>query len=200
MSLVKLWWLALGGAGIVAVGAPLKLLKDQQAAVAPLLDDGPAPRIDVRPVASFDAALAKPVFSPNRAPQGAGDPTAAIAAGLAPTVETPPPPLQPLPRLVGIVIAHPGRALVLVKSANGETLTLHPGESADGWRLVGIFRNGATFRNGSEEKQAGFDLTNRTGTSLAPPAIPLPPPLGASPIASPAGLPPSGFADPTGIR
>jgi hypothetical protein len=91
------------------------------------VDLPPLPRaVHVRrpDVADLGAEIATPLFSPSRSPAVEGTTPAA-------------PPVPP-PLVTGIVLGG-GRAVALVKSANGgDTQMLHAGGAIDGWTIVGI--------------------------------------------------------------
>ena len=175
MSLVKAWWLIIGGAGVLAVSAPLKLVQAEHDAALPLLADPELGPLVLKPVGSLDRAYTRPAFTPDRAPPGAIDPTKAMAASAAP-----PPPPQQLPKLVGLIGGRGHVGLALVKTANGTTRTMRPGESVDGWHLIGLGADNAQFKSGNQMTRVYFDRSNRLGSasttapSQAP--IPLPPP------------------------
>jgi hypothetical protein len=72
-------------------------------------------------------------------------------------------------------------------------VTLSPGESVDGWQLVGIGRDRATFAANGERRVAALDFSNKGGGASAPtgaPPVPAPVPApgaAAAPPRMPAG-------------
>lgn len=188
MSLVKAHWLVAGGAGAIAIFTPYALLRKAPQPAPTPVNFTPTP-LGIRSVSALDAAFLMPLFSVDRAPAGAVDPTLGIAAGAAPAA--------PPPKLVGIALAGRGRGVVLVRQADGQTRTLHAGEDADGWRLIAIARASAKFRLGGDTQTLMLDFSNKAGGTASAAQIPLPPP---SSNTAPLGLPPSTSipSDPTG--
>jgi hypothetical protein len=176
MSLIQGRWIVPGAAAIAAVAIPLWLLRSPTAEA-----ETPPPLVVTElaalPVGGLEQARSAPIFSPTRAPpdlNSAPAPSGGEGAAAAPA---------PMPALVGLVSRAGGRGVALVKASSGETVTLAPGESVDGWRLVGIGRDRATFASNGERRVAALDFSNkmREGTpasSATPPPIPLPPPSG----------------------
>lgn len=196
MSLIEGRWLIPGAAAAAAVAAPLWLL----GSASPEIE--PAPPVVVTelaasPVGGLDQALTMPLFSPSRAPQAPPPSAEAVAA----TASAPAP--QPLPTLVGLVSRARGKGVALVKTSNGQTVTIGRGESVDGWRLVAIGRDRATFAANGEQRVASLDFRNRIPAEGAPPTgrpnddaqpIPLPPPgMPAGSVQRPA---PPGWPEP----
>jgi hypothetical protein len=171
MSLIQSRWVVPGAAAVLAVIAPFWLLQPDSAKVEP-----PPPLVvtdlSIAPVGGLEQARATPIFSPTRAP-----PEAATASASEAGPQAAPP--QPLPALVGVVSRARGKGVALVKSSNGQTLTLEPGQSVDGWQLVGIGRDRATFAMNGERRVAALDFSNKTAGEGAPPpsaSAPIPPP------------------------
>ncbi len=168
-------WIVPGAAALLAVAVPIWLL---QPGTSKVEDPPPLVVTDlaVAPVVGLDRARTAPIFSPTRTPAEQapppGSPEAAPAA--APS---------PMPVLVGLVSRTRGRGIALVKAGNGQTVTIAPGESVDGWQLVGIGRDRATFASNGERRVASLDFSNKgPGDSASAPRpsstapIPLPPP------------------------
>ena len=123
----------------------------------------------------LDQARAAPIFSPGRTPPAPPpSPEQMAAAAAAPAA-------QPLPTLVGVVSRARGRGVALVKSSSGQTVTLSPGETVDGWQLVGIGRDRATFAANGERRVAALDFSNKAPADTAP--------VRPGPAASPPRLP-----------
>lgn len=103
-------------------------------------------------------ALEAPLFNPDRAPPpppeeiAADDGTAAAVAAL--------PPL-----LVGTVGRRGSAGIALVKNSAGETLTLHAGETVDGWTLVAIGNGVATVDQNGRRETISLDFSNRSSGS-----------------------------------
>jgi hypothetical protein len=184
-SLVNRRVVAIGTAVVLAVGFPWWLLSSSPIELA---ETPPIPvsTLSLSRVGELDAALASPPFSPTRQPIPAnGDP--AQTAGVVAAAPPAPPPTPP--QLVGLVVASRGKAVALIKAASGETVTLAPGQSVDGWKLVRVSREEAVVENGGARQQLRLDFNNRPaagGSSPAQPPLPdlqTPPPL-AAPLAS----------------
>lgn len=188
MSLVKAHWLVAGTAGAIAIVTPYALLRKAPQPLPTPVSFTPTP-LGVRPVSTLDAAFLMPLFSVDRAPASASDPTLAIAAGAVPAAPPAPP-----PKLVGIALASRGRGVVLVRQVDGQTRTLHQGEDADGWRLIAIARASAKFRLGTDTQTLTLDFSNKTQSGAATAQIPLPPPSSSS---APLSLPTTA-SDPMG--
>jgi hypothetical protein len=164
-----------------AVGTPMLLLgSNPEPAPRPVPAAYPLPaRVEPSQPGTLSYALLAPPFTAGRKPAAPDVPAqAAMAAAPAqPAAAAPPPP--PLPRLVGVASGGRGRAVALVKTSSGETLVLGAGATADGWKLVRVGRDEATFERSGERKSARLDFGNRppvASASAAPPPPPQPQP------------------------
>jgi|GEM_PF-848447 len=173
-NLLQPRWIIPGAAALLAVAIPFWLLQPETRKV-----EAPPPLVvtdlAVAPIGGLERARTAPLFSPTRTPgeqaPPPGNPESAPAAAA-----------SPMPVLVGLVSRARGRGVALVKAGNGQTVTIAPGESVDGWQLVGIGRDRATFASNGERRVAALDFSNkasgegaaRPGPSSAAP-IPLPP-------------------------
>jgi hypothetical protein len=170
MSLVQARWVVPAAAGLVAVAVPAWLLGSD---IPKPQSPPPLVLTELRPLdaGGLEQARSAPIFSAGRAPPAPPpSPEQLAAAASAPAA-------QPLPTLVGVVSRARGRGVALVKSSSGQTVTLSPGESVDGWRLVGIGRDRATFAGNGEQRVAALDFSNKAqGPSAPPKAAPAPPP------------------------
>lgn len=167
MSLVQARWVVPAAAGLIAVAVPALLLGSD---VPP---PQAAPPLALTELRALDAvglqqARTAPIFSPNRAPP-TPQPSSEELAGAAAA-----PAAQPLPALVGVVSRARGRGVALVKSSSGQTVTLSPGESVDGWQLVGIGRDRATFAANGERRVAALDFSNKAAAETEPARTPPP--------------------------
>lgn len=178
MSLIQARWVIPASAAAIAVIVPVWLLGAddvEKRSVPPLVVT------ELRPVAvaGLSQARTAPLFSPGRAqPPPPQSPEEAAAAAAAPQA-------QPMPTLVGLVSRAGGRGVALVRSSNGQTVTIAPGQSVDGWQLVGIGRDRATFAANGERRVAALDFSNKNAEGA--PASSVPPPSG--PPLPPAGVP-----------
>jgi hypothetical protein len=168
MSLVQGHWVVLGAAGALALGVPMWLLQaGPRQVVAP-----PPPvvtRLEIVPVTGTENARATPIFSPSRSPLAAApDPEAASALAQAAS--------RPPPVLVGLVSRARGKGVALVRRSDGQTVTLSPGQSVDGWVLASVRRDRATFRSNGERRDVSLDFSNKVPAASTAPTIPLPTP------------------------
>ena len=191
MSLVQGRWLVPGVAAAAAVALPLWLLQSTSPEI-----DAPPPLVLTElaafPVSGLDQARTMPIFSPTRAPPApAPSPEALAAAAAAPAP-------QPMPALVGLVSRARGKGIALVRSSSGQTVTLAPGESVDGWRLIGIGRDRATFVSNGERRVASLDFRNKLPAEGAPAssAPPIPSPPDTMPAGAPGRQVPPGWPEP----
>ncbi|MEO7550586.1 MAG: hypothetical protein ABIT09_05535 [Croceibacterium sp.] len=61
------------------------------------------------------------------------------------------------PELIGVAGRLPNDAEVLLRAADGSSITLRMGESAQGWTLVAIAADRATFERGAERQVVIID-------------------------------------------
>ena len=180
MSLIQARWIGFAAAAAAALSAPVLLVQAEETAPPVPVPPPPAPEVTPRAPAPLSFAFTAPPFDPDRTPEGAALPADPAAASEA----APAPPPAALPRLVGIASRSRGRAVALVKGADGETVMLAPGRSVDGWRLVAIGRDQAVFELGGARQTARLDFSNKDGGAAAPvPTIPPPAPAPAEPAA-----------------
>lgn len=118
-------WLLLPAA-LTAAAMPMVLLRssDRPATVPPL-----PPLAAPSEASPLAAAFTRPLFAAS-----AGDTTAAPDA----------------PALVGVVGRLNQDAVALVRTADGNTRTLAPGESVDGWRLESLAADAGYFTRGNQ--------------------------------------------------
>lgn len=176
MSLLDRDRLIVGTAAALAVAVPVALLWPQ----APELHEQAARSVTALPPVSLaltGAVTAAPLFNPDRSP------TPASGADAAGGAAAPAPPAPP-PTLVGIA-AGKGGAVVLLKTAGGETVQAAAGEEIEGWRVVSIARDHALVEQGGRRENLGFDFNNKplpaAGPSAGPPVPPPSPPVSLSP-------------------
>jgi hypothetical protein len=183
MSLVKGYWLILAAGAALAVAVPHRLLSDTATTVH-ATPDPVVTRFQVRPVPALGLAFATALFTRDRTPIATG----ADAAPPAPDAQqAAAPPPAPMPTLVGLAMRARGRAVALVKLADGSTVTAGPGDTVDGWRVAAIGRDRVTFAQGGETRAATLDFNNKPGGGAA--ASPVPPPPTMPPPPAPA-MPP----------
>jgi hypothetical protein len=173
-------WIVPGAAALLAMAVPFWLLQPDSRKV-----ESPPPLVvtdlSVTPVGGLEQARSAPLFSPTRTPPDQAPPPGSPAA-------QPAAPPSPMPALVGLVSRTRGRGVALVKASNGQTVTIAPGESVDGWRLVAIGRDRATFASNGERRVAALDFSNK-GSGESPSA---PSPSSTAPIPLPSPGVPAG--------
>ena len=98
----------------------------------------------VQPLPTYTQLLEAPIFAPDRAPGGAGGVPGKAANGSLDDVT-----------VVGIAISR-GRATAVVRTPGGSQ-TLKPGESLEGWRLVGMDGSHLSFARGAERRILTLD-------------------------------------------
>lgn len=171
-SLIKGHWIVIGSAGLVAIALPIQLLgsEPEQPGLPPI---APPTQVEAGDSQSLTYALTAPPFTEGRVPlpEPAEGGTEQESAA----------PAAPPPILVGLVVSNRGRAVALAKGANGETLTLARGATIDGWTLIGITREQATFERDGARHVAALDFANRPASSAPNPS--------PAPVSSPPSVP-----------
>lgn len=144
-------WLALTAALMIAVPWWLLTSKpDNLPEAQPLL----ITKVQAQNVAPVDILLTKPIFNAERTPL-------ADQVIDEPEVDQTPQQVTPAPTLVGLVSKRRGKAVAIIKTNDGETKTLRTGQTSDGWRLVTVGKNEATFANANEQRTIGLDYGNK---------------------------------------
>ena len=141
--------MALGGGGAVAVLMPVLLLMP---AAVPIQ---PQPVIAAQPLAP--PPLPAPAALYRRTLFGTGTEPASPADA---------------PQLLGIAGRIDADAVAMVRTADGQTRSLRPGESVDGWRLEAIAADAASFARGTETARVVVGGTSDDGVTppVEPPA------------------------------
>ena len=167
-------------AGTVAVLMLSAVLSQWQDADAPVATPVPraAPGAATVPASKTMAAitldpaeeaivLERPLFSPTRRPPPPPPSSATATGGAATKPSVPEPPPMNF-TLVGIVRDRTS-SLALLQPTNGKrVMSLRAGQALDGWMLVSIGTDSASFRSGAAVRELALDYRR------APP--PLPPP------------------------
>ena len=99
--------------------------------------------------------LAKPIFNKDR---GIIIETQDIPNAQQENVEQTP--LPPEPKLVGIAKGN-GRSIAIVRGSDGMDQNIKTGENIDGWTLINISSNSATFRSQGVSKIIELDYGNK---------------------------------------
>lgn len=154
MARIKAEWVWLAVAAALMIAVPWTLLTgkpDNIPEAQPLL----ITNVQNQQIAAVDILLTKPIFNAERTPLADRMPVDE------PELDQPPEQVTPAPTLVGLVSKRRGKAVAIVKNNDGETKTLTAGQSSDGWRLVAVGKNDATFANASEQKTIGLNYGNK---------------------------------------
>jgi hypothetical protein len=106
------------------------------------------PALLLRPPAPIEAPprAAPPLGAPQEAPPLAAAFTRSLFAASAEAAPT----VADAPALVGVVGRLMHDAVALVRTADGSTRTLAPGESVDGWRLESLAADAGYFTRGNQ--------------------------------------------------
>ncbi len=155
MAQIKMEWIWLALTAGLMIALPWWLLTGEQDNISepqPLL----ITKVQTQEIPTVDILLKKPIFNSERTPLAlldemtAEEPEAQIAALV-----------TPVPKLVGLVSKRRGKAVAIVKTNDGETKALSTGQTSDGWRLVTVGKNEATFANANEQRTIGLDYGNK---------------------------------------
>jgi len=153
------------------VGAPVSTPAPPAPSSASLLPASQAMAAISLDPAKETIVLERPLFSPTRRPPPppppAPDPATAGDASTKPSAPQPPPMNF---TLVGIV-RDATSSLVMLQPANGQkVLSLRAGQELDGWKLVSIGIDSASFRNGAADRALTLDFRH----AAPPPPTPTP--------------------------
>lgn len=154
------------------VGAPVSTPVPPAASGASLLPASQAMAAIILDPTKEAIVLERPLFSPTRRPPPPPPPTpdpatAGDAASTKPSAPQPPP-MNFI--LVGIV-RDATSSLVMLQPANGQkVLSLRAGQELDGWKLVSIGIDSASFRNGAADRALTLDFRH----AAPPPPNPTP--------------------------
>ena len=166
---IKIEWVWLGLIAALMIIVPWWLLTrepDDISEPQPLL----ITKVQIQNIRAVDMLLTKPIFNAQRAPLAFADEMIAEEPEEIQTAEQ----ITPIPTLVGLVSKKRGKAVAIVKTNDGETKTLKTGESSDGWLLINIGRNEATFANAGEKRTIGLDYGNKAIGGPAATSAPAP--------------------------
>lgn len=106
----------------------------------PLSPPEPMPEFALPPVSEFEEVVERPIFSPTRRPPAEG--TAPVGAP-APELEL---------ELIGVVLSQSEQTAIVMPTATQEALRLALGDAYQGWTLVRIEADRATFTRGDQEE------------------------------------------------
>ncbi len=163
MAKIKVEWAWLALTAALMVTVPWWLLTDEPDNIPeaqPLL----ITKVQAQEIAPIEILLTKPIFNADRTPVADQ-----VLIDEAEVVQTPAQ-ISPVPTLVGLVSKRRGKAVAIIKTNDGETKTLRTGQTSDGWRLVTVGKNEATFASANEQRTIGLDYGNKAigGPSGAP--------------------------------
>lgn len=74
-------------------------------------------------------------------------------------------PVPPEPKLVGVVSGF-GKSVIIVKGNSGEDQNLEIGDNIDGWRLINVGNNSATFQAADVRRVIRLDYFNKVGSAI----------------------------------
>lgn len=158
-------WLVLGVSAALMISVPWWLLSREPEEIQksePLL----ITKVTPQEIVTLNALVEKPIFNAQRAPQAfAGEMTAEALQETEVAQQA-----APAPTLVGLVSRRRGKSVAIVKDSEGQTKTLAPGQSADGWQLLSVSRTNARFASAGTEISVALDFGNKAigGPSGAP--------------------------------
>lgn len=150
-------WIILGVCALALIIVPWWLLSREPTDVRlpePLM----ITKVHPQEIAAISALTQKPIFNPERAPLAFADEMMAAADDAGDDAQ---PQSAPAPTLVGLVSRRRGKSVAIVKNANGETKTLTPGQSSDGWQLVAVGKSNARFSSNGEQISINLDFANK---------------------------------------
>lgn len=152
-------WRITAAAALAAVAVPLLALGDDTPPAAEPLPPITMTNLNVAPVVQLEVALDRLLFGPGLSNDVPGSE-----------------PALPLPALVGVISGGRNEGLALVKGSDGQTITLRPGASVDGWQLTSVQQGQATLERSGERQVIKLDFSNKSAatgadapTELAPP-------------------------------
>ncbi|MEO9599802.1 hypothetical protein [Parasphingorhabdus sp.] len=165
---IKSEWIWLASIAVSMIVVPWWLLTGEPDHISepqPLL----ITQVQIQEIGAVDTFLAKPIFNAERAPLAFAD----EVIGQEPQEIEIAQPVSPIPTLVGLVSKRRGKAVAIVKTHDGETKTLSAGDSSDGWRLIKVGKNDATFANAGQQRTIDLYYGNKAigGPSNSPVAV-----------------------------
>jgi hypothetical protein len=160
-SLVQQRWLFPAASAIAAAVVPLWVL--WPTVYDPVLPPETVPfGLDMPTGAPIGRAIMAMPFSADRDPSiraSSDEPASTEQAG-----STAP------PQLVGLVGRVKGPAVALVRTADGATAVVRPGEDAAGWKVEAVGRDSITFSMGGNRQVVRLDYGNRQDAQASAPA------------------------------
>jgi hypothetical protein len=163
--------LTAGGMTLLILAVVAILLRPAALAISPPPSVTATP-LTIVPAPTLNAALKAPLFNATRLPPPPPD---LPKDGEAAEPATPP---APPPIIAGVIVHGRGQGVALVKAASGETVTVRPGETVDGWSLIGIGQTSAIFEQAGRRETVNLDFrsSSTAGRASPPrPEIPSPP-------------------------
>lgn len=156
MERINKSWLILCLSAAMMIGVPWWLLSAQPEEIpepAPLV----ITKVKPQEIATVKALIEKPIFNAQRAPQAFADQIMAENIQAAEEAQQ----AAPAPTLVGLVSRKRGKSVAIIKDSDGQTKTLAPGQSADGWQLLSVSRTNARFASAGTEISVALDFSNK---------------------------------------
>ncbi len=160
ISRIDKYWLILGVTALMMIGVPWWLLSHQPEQI-PNTPPLYVTKIKPQEIVAVDVLTQKPIFNAERAPLAFMEEQQAQADMAAEVPEETAPEAAPAPTLVGLVSKRRGKSVAIVKSGDGETKTMSPGQAIDGWRLVSVGKSGARFASAGTQINVSLDFSNK---------------------------------------
>ena len=150
-------WIIFGFCAVLMIVVPWWLLSREPVDI-PKAEALMITKVHPQEIATLSALAQKPIFNPERAPLAFADELMAAADETVVEVQ---PQAAPVPKLVGLISRRRGKSVAIIKNANGETKTLTPGQSSDGWQLVAVGKTNAQFSSNGEQISINLDFGNK---------------------------------------
>ena len=122
-------------------------------------------KLMLAPTGMAISALERPVFNKARSAVAPLDDTNALGLGGDSNVATlPPVPPPQLPTLVGLATGR-GKAIAIIKGADGTARNVSVGDNVDGWTIISISRAGAKLSVAGITQNITLNYGNQQGAS-----------------------------------
>lgn len=160
-------WLVLAVALLISAASVWILLGAEELLVDEVSIADPT-KLKLAPTGSATALLEQPLFNKGRSPVVTADEAGALAlmpGGEAAPVPPAPPPQ--LPTLVGLATGK-GKAVAIMKGADGTAQNMSVGDSIDGWTVVSISRTGASVSAAGVTQNIILNYADQQGGSTSP--------------------------------
>lgn len=160
-------WLVLGASFLISGASVWALLSPEEFPTEEASIAEPT-QLRLAPTESAIALMEQPVFNKARSPLAPADDASAFA--LAPSGDaaaaSPASPPQ-LPTLVGLATGR-GKAIAILKGADGAARNVGAGDSVDGWTIISINRNGAKLTAAGVTQDITLNYGSQQSASTSP--------------------------------